>query len=1638
MNHETPCADILSDLVQLTHTRLAPPEAELVAPFLSGLYSGAVAIDLLSHERREHLYAAAVNLSRFMAHRAESEVKVRVFNPSIDEQGYPSPHTVVEVIQQDMPFLVDSVSAELLRLGAEVQAILHPIFRVKRSPDGVLTGVESARSLTDLQADDGQLESVIHLRVRARPKSEFAKIAERLHAVLRDVHSAVKDFDVMKARCEGLATTLSQAHPSDDHDDGYRESSAFLRWMADKEFVFLGYRRYEGLSHQEGLATKVDGLGLLRDPEREVFEWSEVPKDLRATWVFKGSANSTVHRPVLMDVVVTRLPEADAFEVFVGLFSLSAYSRSPGEIPLLRRKMTRVLEQSGYLPSSYDAKTLKYILETYPRDELFQIDEATLLKIAQGILRLQHRQQVALFSRRDALGRFVSCIVYIPRDRMDTTLRLKIQQILCAAYGGTLESYSTQLTNDPLARLHFIVNVPQSTAQEPDAAEVQKQIEKVTEVWEDRLFSALIAEFGEQVGAERARAFLHAFPAAYREANDELAAVSDVALVVAAIHSGAPSMKLFRPVEFAPHQIRLKVFIPTGIAALSDIVPMLENMGLRVVSEVPYELRVAGVQERVRLQDFTLCAEGDTSIDLASVRGPFIEVFGAVWRGAMVDDGLNKLVVHAQLQGRDVKLMRAYSRYLRQIRAPFSLQYMEATLRRYPEFTRLLVRLFQSKFDPSWHAGGQRDGRELPAAPLLGITNEAAEVAQRQAAADGLATQARALLERVENLDEDRILRAFLSVMEATVRTNFYQHGVDGAQKDYVALKFDCQRIETLPRPRPMREIFMFSPRVEGVHLRFGLVARGGLRWSDRLEDYRTEVLGLVKAQQVKNAVIVPVGSKGGFVVQKPPAPEAGRDAFLQEGISCYRTFIAALLDVTDNRVAGKIVRPPQVIAHDGDDPYLVVAADKGTATFSDIANEISVARAFWLGDAFASGGSAGYDHKAMGITARGAWESVKRHFREVGKDVQSTPFTCVGVGDMAGDVFGNGMLQSKQIRLIAAFNHQHIFLDPDPDPATSWVERERLFRMPRSTWADYDAHLISAGGGVFERKAKRIALSPEVRAMLGIGSESAQPGEVISAILRCRVELLFFGGIGTYVKARSESHAEVGDRANDAVRVDAAELGATVIAEGANLAMTAEARVEFALGGGRCNTDFIDNSAGVDCSDHEVNIKILLSEVEQNGELTRKQRNVLLSDMTEDVAQLVLRDNYLQTQAISVSQGVGLRLSDRLGRFMRALEKRGVLDRKIERLPDEDGLADRLRRGQGFSRPELATLLSYSKNVLYAELLQSTLPDDAATERLLVEYFPETLQERYPDAIRNHQLRREIAATVLTNELINRMGITFVHESSEVTGMGSAAVASAYLVASEVLGMKKVWSEVEALDGLVNGSTQANLLADCGRCVNNFVTWLLRTHGYAQTVDLLVSTYKAPFQELIPELYQLTSHSEREDVEHRVKERTGQGVPDNLALSVSLMPLFAPLGDVVQLGFDTHRSVGETARVYFRVGEKFGLTWLRSLARRLPTERAWDRQAVAAVLNDLFLTQRALVEVILRSSAGSVPPQLIIDAWCSKRQSLVDRNSQLVAELQATLSPNFAMLAVANGQLKSLLADAQKSVTLTPPTPRR
>ena len=1253
---------------------------------------------------------------------------------------------------------------------------------------------------------------------------------------------------------------------------------------------------------------------------------------------------------------------------------------------------------AGLIPASHDGKALMHILETYPRDELFQISETELFDTAMGVLHLQERQRLALFVRRDPFDRFVSALIYVPRDRYDTRLRLKLQEILSEAYNGQIDAYSTHVAESPLARLHVLLSTRRGEIPRIDVASLEARMAEAARAWVDGVETALIAERGERKGLRITRRFSRAFPSNYQEHFDEHQAVSDIGLIERCLAGGTLAMDLYRKAGAAPHQLHFKTFVRGTPVPLSDVLPMLENMGLRVIGEVPYRVEPEG-EDEIWLHDFNMTVVGNAEIDLAGVRDAFHEAFAQVWHGAMEDDGFNKLVLLAGLTARQITMLRAYAKFLRQAAIPFSQSYMEETLARNPAITRGLAELFEARFDPG--------------------------VERKAAIAHSMKIRQRILeqLEEVSNLDEDRIIRRFLNAIDATLRTSFHQLDEEGRLLDRLSFKFDSQAIEELPLPKPYREIFVYSPRVEGVHLRFGKVARGGLRWSDRREDFRTEILGLVKAQQVKNAVIVPVGSKGGFVVKRPPPPDAGRDAFQAEGIACYRAFISGLLDLTDNLKGNKVVPPRNVVRWDDDDPYLVVAADKGTATFSDIANAVSIDYGHWLDDAFASGGSAGYDHKKMGITARGAWESVKRHFRELGKDSQTEDFTCLGVGDMSGDVFGNGMLLSKHIKLIGAFNHLHIFVDPDPDPARSWTERNRLFALQRSSWTDYDQSLISKGGGVFDRRAKSIKPSAEMKRIFGIGKDSVTPNELILAMLQSEVELLWFGGIGTYIKASTESHLEVGDRTNDPIRISAPQLKARVVGEGANLGMTQRARIEFGMAGGKLNTDSIDNSAGVDCSDHEVNIKILLGAVEQSGSLTRKQRDKLLERMTDEVAELVLRDNYLQTQAISVTHRLGAHLLDRHARFMRGLEKVGLLNRAIEFLPDDEIVLERQKQGIGLTRPELAVVLSYAKITLYDELLGSDLPDDPFVERYLVDYFPSLLRQKYLKEIGKHRLRREIVATVLTNEIVNRLGPTFVHEVGEKTGLPAAEIARSYLIAAEIFRMPTLWRDIEALDNKVPAELQAAMLVECGRLVDREAVWFLREGGSPLDVRRVCGAYGPGVGFLMDKLETLLEGSDADDLEQRAAGYRELGAPAELARRIASLALLAPACDIVRISLGSQVSVEAVARAYFQIGARFGFDWLRRAAGRLSTDTAWDKLAVTAIIDDLFGHQGELTTKVLDVAGGKPAAEPVIDLWVAARQPQVTRTEQLLVELKATGTPDFAMLAVINRQLKSMVA---------------
>ena len=1337
--------DLIEQVLERVRDRLEASRRERAQCFVRQFYAN-VPLDDIEQESPDNLYGAALALLGISQKRAKGEAKIRVYNPHLEEQGWKSPHTVVEIVNDDMPFLVDSVTAQLNLLETEVSLVIHPIFRVARDAQGKMTDMQPRGG------EIGQAESFMHVQINEQPAEQHRVIREALTKVLADVRAAVEDWQSMRERCDSLIGQLEENPPPLPAEE-IASGIEFLKWLNDNHFTHLGYRHYTFEGKGEKAVTRVPsegGLGVLRDPSVSVFEGlrnlGQLPAEVRAFLkqpqllrINKANRRATVHRAVHMDAIAVKDFDAKGKVIgerlFIGLFTSGAYSRNPREIPLLREKVKRTVASAGFPPQSHDGKALTHILDNYPRDELFQIGDDELLGTALGILHLQDRQRTALF----VPARSFRTLRFGPGLRAEGPLRHQsaVEDPRCSSARLRRHGCGLLYPLDGLSAgpppYHRAYQAGRGSRRRCRGAGAQDR--RGCALLDGSLARIPCRCPGRGAGHTPVASLCPGFPAGYTDSFDAQNAVFDIARIEEALAKGRLAMNLYRPIESGEHQLRFKIYVPGEPVPLSDVLPMLENMGLRVIGEVPYEVHLPDDDKGVWIHDFETVTEDGAAIELPSVKALFHEAFAQVWGGEMENDGFNKLVLRSGLSAREVKVLRSYCKYLRQAGIPFSQTYMEETLKRNPQITRRLVDLFVRRFDARHAEDGDDSAQDL----ISGIN---------------------VLLEDVSNLDEDRIIRRFLNVIEATLRTNFFQPDDAGREKSYISFKLNSQAIDELPLPRPFREIFVYSPRVEGVHLRFGKVARGGLRWSDRREDFRTEILGLVKAQQVKNAVIVPVGSKGGFVVKRPPAPEAGRQAFLDEGIECYKTFIRGLLDLTDNLKGQDVIPPVQVVRRDNDDPYLVVAADKGTATFSDIANGVSLDYGFWLDDAFASGGSAGYDHKKMGITARGAWESVKRHFREIGKDIQNDDFTCIGVGDMSGDVFGNGMLLSKHIKLLAAFNHMHIFIDPDPDPAKSWKERQRMFDLPRSAWTDYDAKLISKGGGLFDRKAKSINLSPEIKALLGVKVDRLTPNELITLLLKAKVELLWFGGIGTYAKASHETHADAGDRANDAIRINAKEIGAQVIGEGANLGVTQNARIEFGLAGGRCNTDSIDNSAGVDCSDHEVNIKILLGGVEEAGDMTRKQRDVLLAKMTDEVADLVLRDNYLQTQAITVTHQLGVHLVDRTARFMRSLERADQLNRAVEHLPDDETITDRLKQGQGFARSELAVLLSYAKIVLYDELLASDLPDDGYLADSLADYFPTPLRSKYRAVIDKHRLRREIVATVVTNELVNRVGL--------------------------------------------------------------------------------------------------------------------------------------------------------------------------------------------------------------------------------------------------------------------------------------
>jgi len=1627
-------AGVLEPILDAIRKRAGTAGGDNASAFASALYRRMTEDELPAHDV-EGWAALASDLLEFARKRRPGTALVRLFNPARDSHGWESPRTVLQIVNDDMPFLVDSVTMALAESGVGVHVLGHPVIQIARDKAGRLVGV-----------GEGEAESVMHLEIDRQTGDGMAAIEATVGQVLDDVRAIVGDWARMQEKMQQVAADLP-GRRLPVGEAARDEAQEFLRWAANDHFTFFGYREYK-LRRKGGeellVPVEGSGLGLLRGdgdgkgrPLKSLAAHNvSTTGEGEVLVLTKTNARSTVHRPGYMDYIgVLGFDEqgrAVSEQRFLGLYTSGAYNRRPWDIPLVRERYEYVMAESGLKPTGHSGKALKHILETLPRDELFHSSEEELYRLATGVLGLQERVRSRLFVRRDRYGRFYSVLVYIPRDRFSTEVRRRVEDMLRRVLHADHVDANVAIGESPLAQVHLIVRPRSGERVDADQALLEGELAAIVRNWHDDLRDALVARHGEERGLALASRYGRALPAGYIEnATPAIAAIDVERLAALGDDSDLElSLQTLPAPPAGETALRFKLYRSGGDIALSDALPMMENLGLRVVTEHPYRLDIDGTI--LFIQDFEVEA-AVAGLDVAQVGVDFTEAFARTWRGDAENDGLNRLVLEASLDWRQVALLRGYARYLQQVGVPFSQSYVENTFSRNPLIARMLVELFEARFDPqagAAAAGAERLATQLRA--LVGGDDAARAVLQpvvdargmdRQARADAVRRALKTLLDGVSSLDEDRILRSFMGVIDATLRTSYYQRAAGGDHKETIAFKFDPANVPELPKPKPYREIFVYGPRVEGTHLRFGPVARGGLRWSDRREDFRTEVLGLVKAQMVKNTVIVPVGSKGGFIVKRPPAG-GDRDALFAEGVACYKLFISGMLDITDNIVEGRIVPPRDVVRHDQDDPYLVVAADKGTATFSDTANGIARDYGFWLDDAFASGGSVGYDHKGMGITARGAWESVKRHFRALGHDAQAQDFTCVGIGDMSGDVFGNGMLLSRHIRLVAAFDHRHIFIDPNPDSARSYIERERMFKVPRSSWADYDAKLISRGGGVYPRSLKSIDLSPEACQALGLpeGTTSMAPNALLSAILKAPVDLLWNGGIGTYVKGSAEQHADVGDRANNAIRVDGRDLRCRVVGEGGNLGFTQLGRIEAARNGVLLNTDFIDNSAGVDTSDHEVNIKILLNAQVRDGKLKMDARNKLLASMTDEVAQLVLWDNYRQNQAISLMERMSVSRLGSKQHFIRTLEQQGLLDRQIEYLPSDAEIAERKSRGEGLTRPELAVLLSYSKLVAFDELLRSDVPEDPYLSKELQRYFPQPLQKRYAQAMEQHRLKREIIATAVTNTMINRMGATFLLRMQEDSGRSYGEVAKAFTITRETLEARALWLEIDSLDGKVAESVQIDALQVIWNLQRSFTRWLLSRPGAIPDITSAVERYRHGFRD-IRAGENILPDSQRPEYEACLADWLDKGVPPALAGQLAALPYLEPCADIIELATERKRKPVDVAKLHFRVGEALRVPWLTRQIDALEVDGRWHAVARGVLREELAAQQRAIVGQVLGAPGATAQDK--VRHWLERDDPALRFTLSMLAELATQKTVDYPTVSVAVQRLSQL---AQRS----------
>ncbi|WP_446665420.1 NAD-glutamate dehydrogenase [Flexivirga sp. B27] len=1589
-------------------------------PWLLERYYRHVADEDIVGYGPDRLIGTLASHKRLAADRAPGTTNLRISHPTLEQDGWSCPFAVLQIVTDDMPFLVDSVIAELARHDRSVHALIHPQLFVQRDASGRLEKVYDADRLPETGADalaptsESWMHFEIDLGVDEAADRELVADVER---VLGDVRVAVDDWSKMHDECEKVIADLDGTRPEPVPAKAVEQAQGFLRWLADNHFTFLGYREYtlDTVDGEDVLRTEPgSGLGILRydKPSSRSFgrlspRGRAIARTPQLLTITKANSRATVHRPSFLDYIGIRTFDEQGNVVgekrFLGLFTSSAYTESVRRVPVVRERVAKVLARTGFSPDSHSGKDLLEVLETYPRDELFQTSSKDLYEISTTVLRLQERRQSQMFRRVDEFGRFVSVLVYLPRDRYNTGVRLRIERVLREAYDAEAVDYTTRIADSPLARIHFVVRL-RAGAEVPDvdADEMQRQLLESSRTWGERLGAVAHEEDGEDASARVMSLYSRAFPEAYKEDFTPRQGVADLRRIEALKSDDDTLLTLYRDPAADSRERRFKLFRRDPVV-LTDVLPVFTNLGVKVTDERPYSMqRADGVV--VHVYDFGLRAEGESDWgtddeSTAEVRDRFQTAFSDAWEGDAESDGLGALVLHAGLSSRQVTLLRAISKYLRQIGFTFSQSYIEQALRANTELARDLVELFEARFDPA-HQAADRDGAQ-------------AQVVDRIETA----------LEDVASLDHDRIIRAMMGVIRATLRTNAYQRDEQGKPSAVVSFKIDCASVPGLPSPKPKFEIWVYGPRIEGVHLRFGMVARGGLRWSDRPEDFRTEVLGLVKAQMVKNAVIVPTGSKGGFVAKRLPDP-SDREAWLAEGVASYKLFISGMLDVTDNLVDGEVVPPRDVVRHDPDDTYLVVAADKGTAKFSDIANGVAQDYGYWLDDAFASGGSAGYDHKGMGITARGAWESVKRHFREMGVNTQEHDFTVVGVGDMSGDVFGNGMLLSEHIRLVAAFDHRHVFLDPDPVAATSYAERRRLFDLPRSSWADYDTSLISEGGGVYPRSAKSIPITAQVRAALGLADDVTKltPNELMRAVLLAPVDLFWNGGIGTYIKASSETAADIGDRANDQIRVNGGDLRVKVVGEGGNLGASQLGRIEAAQRGVRINTDAIDNSAGVDTSDHEVNIKILVTDLMRKGRFDLEQRNTLLHSMTDEIAVQVLRDNYEQNVLLGNARAQTHPMLPVHQRLIHWLEQRGELDRELEFLPTDAQIDQRGAAGEGLTSPEFSVLVAYSKLAMKADLAHSELTDDAWFRERLAAYFPKPIRDQYSAELAEHPLRREIVINQVVNSMINRGGITFAFRVAEETGAGPEQIARAFVIAREVFGLTEFVSQVEALDNKVPTDSQTTLYLEFRRLLDRATRWLVHSRPARLDVAGEIERFGPVVRELTPKLPEMLQGTEHERWQARREEMSAGGVPPELTgWAAALLDSYSLL-DITEQAISTETPVADVAAVYFMLSERLGIDRILQAVSRLPRDDRWDALARGAVRDDLYAVLDSFTAAVIADTPATESAEQRLDRWTTENADSINRAQQALVGVAELDEAGLAPLSVALRTLRSVV----------------